>query len=87
MFKNQKNRKYLTISLLAAIAVMVGTLVTGQILQTSLAQTTGGQLGQKVGQAAKTMVGKVVGGNKTGNQTANQTVGGGLKSKLSGLLK
>ena len=60
------------------------TLVTDQILQTSLAQTTAGQLGQKVGQAAKTKAGQVMSGNKTGNQTANQTVGGGLKSKVCG---
>ena len=84
MFKNQENRKYLTMSLLAIIAVMVGTLAIGQILQTAMAQTTAGQMGQKVGQAAEKIAGQVMSGNKTGNQTANQTVGGGLKSKVGG---
>jgi hypothetical protein len=80
MYKNQENRKYLTMSLLAIIIVMVGTLAIGQILQTTLAQTTAGQIGQKVGQAAQKMAGQVM----SGNQTANQTVGGGLKSKVGG---
>jgi hypothetical protein len=80
MYKNQENRKYLTMSLLAIIIVMVGTLAIGQILQTTLAQTTTGQIGQKVGQAAQKMAGQVM----SGNQTANQTVGGGLKSKVGG---
>jgi hypothetical protein len=80
MYKNKENRKYLTLSLLAIIVVLVGTLAIGQIVQTSMAQTTAGQIGQKVGEAAKSMAGKVMGGN----QTANQTVGGGLKSKVGG---
>jgi hypothetical protein len=80
MYKNQENRKYLTMSLLAIIIVIVGTLAIGQILQTTLAQTTAGQIGQKVGQAAQKMAGQVM----SDNQTANQTVGGGLKSKVGG---
>jgi len=59
-------------SLLTIIIVMAGTLVIGQILQTTLAQTTAGPIGQKVGQVM------------SGNQTANKTVGGGLKSKVGG---
>jgi hypothetical protein len=55
-------------------------LAIGQILQTTLAQTTAGQIGQKVGQAAQKMAGQVM----SDNQTANQTVGGGLKSKVGG---
>ena len=51
------------------MAVLVGTLAIGQIVQTSLAQTTAGQIAQKVGQAAEKVAGQVMSGNKTGNQT------------------
>ena len=47
MFKNQENRKYLTMSLLAIIAVMAGTLAISQILETAMAQTTGNNTGNK----------------------------------------
>ena len=80
MYNNRKNHKYLTMSLLTIIIVMAGTLVIGQILQTTLAQTTAGPIGQKVGQAAQKIAGQVT----SGNQTANKTVGGGLKSKVGG---
>ncbi len=66
MYKNQENRKYLTMSLFAIIIVIVGTLAIGQILQTTLAQTTAGQIGQKVGQAAQKMAGQVMSDNQTG---------------------
>lgn len=79
MYNNRENHKYLTMFLLTIIIVM-GTLVIGQILQTTLAQTTAGPIGQKVGQAAQKIAGQVM----SGNQTANKTVGGGLKSKVGG---
>ena len=65
-------------------------MAIGQLLQTSLAQTTGGQLGQKVGQAAEKMQGQAMGGNKTGNQTGNQSgnplakIGEALKGAVGG---
>ncbi|HEY7080816.1 MAG TPA: hypothetical protein VH500_14020 [Nitrososphaeraceae archaeon] len=65
MLKNQKNCKYLTITLLAILIVVAGTLTAGQILQTEKAagqamsgnntgnqtanQTVGGGLKSKVG--------------------------------------
>ena len=68
-------------SLFAIIIVIVGTLAIGQILQTTLAQTTAGQIGQKVGQAAQKMAGQVMSDNLG---QLNQTVGGGYKSKVGG---
>ena len=85
MYKNQVNSKYFTISLLAVVAVLVGTLATNQIIQISLAQTTTGQLGQKVGQAAKSMAGQAMSGNQTGNQTGNQS--GNTLGKVAGAVK
>ena len=49
MFKNQENRKYLTMSLLAIIAVLAGTLAISQILETAMAQTTGNNTGNQTG--------------------------------------
>ena len=48
MFKNQ-NRKYLTMSLLAIIAVLAETLAISQILETAMAQTTGNNTGNRTG--------------------------------------
>ncbi len=89
MFKNKKTHDYLTISLIAIIVVMLGTLATGQLLQPSQAQTTAGQIGQKVGQAAEKVAGQAMGGNQTGNQTGNQSAHplakiGALKGMLGG---
>ena len=85
MYKNKENSKYLTISLLAIIAVLVGTLAVSPMVQISLAQTTAGQLGQKAGEAAKSMAGQVMSGNKTGNQTGNQS--GNTLAKVAGAVK
>ena len=55
MYKNQDNRKYLSITLIAILVVLVGTLAIGQILQT-----------EKV--AGQGMSGNQT-GNQTANQT------------------
>ena len=44
------NRKYVTISMIAIIAVLIGTLSISQVLQPVYAQNTTGQMGQKIGQ-------------------------------------
>ncbi len=68
MFKNQENRKYLTMSLLAIIAVMAGTLAISQILETAMAQTTGNNTGNQTG-------------NQTGHPLAKL---GALKNAIGG---
>ena len=69
MFKNQENRKYLTMSLLAIIAVMAGTLAISQILETAMAQTTPGNNT----------------GNQTGNQSGHPLGKlGALKNAIGG---
>ncbi len=68
MFKNQENRKYLTMSLLAIIAVLAGTVVISQILETAMAQTTGNNTGNQTG-------------NQTGHPLAKL---GALKNAIGG---
>ena len=69
MFKNQENRKYLTMSLLAIIAVLAGTLAISQILETAMAQTTPGNNT----------------GNQTGNQSGHPVAKlGALKNAAGG---
>jgi hypothetical protein len=77
------NRKYVTISMIAIIAVLIGTLSISQVLQPVYAQNTTGQTGQKIGQAAGNVSGSV---NKTGNQSANPLakVGEALKGMFGG---
>ena len=43
------NRKYVTISMIAIIAALIGTLAISQVLQPLHAQNTSGQMGQKLG--------------------------------------
>ena len=59
------NRKYITISLIAIIAAMIGTLAISQVLQPLHAQNTSGQMSQKLGNVSGAAA------NKTGNQSSN----------------
>ncbi|HEY7573102.1 MAG TPA: hypothetical protein VH796_17205 [Nitrososphaeraceae archaeon] len=81
------NRKYITISMIAVIAALIGTLVAGQVLQPLHAQNTSGQVGQKVGNATGAAANTTgAAANKTGNQSSNPLakVGEALKSMFSG---
>lgn len=77
------NRKYVTISMIAVIATLIGTLVAGQVLQPLHAQNTSGQVGQKLGNATGAAA------NKTGNQSSNPLakVGEALKGMFTGKSK
>jgi hypothetical protein len=85
MFKNHRdnlNRRIFLTSISAA--VLVGSFVIGsQLVQPSMAQDLGGQIGEQVGQMGEQVKEKVGGAvqNMTGgaNQTANQT-GGALEN-------
>jgi hypothetical protein len=89
MFKNHRdslNRRIFLTSISAV--VLVGSFVIGsQLVQPSMAQDLGGQIGEQAGQIgeqAKEKVGGAVqglmGGNQTGgNQTGNST-GGALEN-------
>ncbi|MGA7900676.1 MAG: hypothetical protein WA395_16230 [Nitrososphaeraceae archaeon] len=59
------NRKYVTISMIAIIAALIGTLAISQVLQPLHAQNTSGQMGQKLGNVSGAAA------NKTGNQSSN----------------
>jgi hypothetical protein len=73
------NRQYITISMIAAKAALIGTLVAGQVLQPLHAQNTSGQVGQKLGNATGAAA------NKTGNQSSNPLakIGEALKGMFS----
>ena len=58
------NRKYITISMIAIIAALIGTLAISQVLQPLHAQNTSGQMSQKLGNVSGAA-------NKTGNQSSN----------------
>jgi hypothetical protein len=58
------NRKYITISMIAIIAALIGTLAISQVLQPLHAQNTSGQ-SQKLGNISGAAA------NKTGNQSSN----------------
>jgi len=59
------NRKYITISMIAIIAALIGTLAISQVLQALHAQNTSGQMSQKLGNVSGAAA------NKTGNQSSN----------------
>jgi len=57
MHKNQENRKYLTITLIAILVVLVGTLAIGQALQTEKVAGQGMSGNQTGNQTANKTVG------------------------------
>jgi hypothetical protein len=59
------NREYITISMIAIIAALIGTLAISQVLQPLPAQNTSGQMSQKLGNVSGAAA------NKTGNQSSN----------------
>ena len=57
MYINKENRKYLTITLIAILVVLVGTLAIGQILQTEKVAGQGMNGNQTDNQTANKTVG------------------------------